>query len=60
MAEAVLHSGSSVTARRVFEQGHEIFVLPDSVGNPGSKGPRWSVKQGATLVTKPGEILENL
>ncbi|POT54483.1 DNA-protecting protein DprA [Citrobacter amalonaticus] len=58
--EATLRSGSLVTARCALEQGRDVFVLPGPVGNPGSEGPHWLAKQGATLVTAPEEILENL
>ena len=60
VVEAALRSGSLVTARCALEQGREVFVIPGALGSPGSEGPHWLVKQGATLVTSPEEILENL
>ncbi|MBJ9866194.1 MULTISPECIES: DNA-protecting protein DprA [Citrobacter] len=60
VVEAALRSGSLVTARCALEQGREVFAIPGPLGSPGSEGPHWLVKQGATLVTAPEEIMENL
>lgn len=60
VVEAALRSGSLVTARCASEQGREVYAIPGPIGCPGSEGPHWLVKQGATLVTAPEEILENL
>lgn len=60
VVEAALRSGSLVTARCAMDQGREVFALPGALGSPGSEGPHWLIQQGATLVTTPEEILENL
>lgn len=58
--EAAMRSGSLITARLAGEQGREVFAVPGSPLDPRAAGTNNLLKQGATLVTRPEDILEVL
>jgi DNA processing protein len=60
VVEASAKSGALITARFACEQGREVYALPGKVSSETSLGTNDLIKQGARMVTKPEEILEDL
>jgi DNA processing protein len=60
VVEAAVHSGSLSTARHARKQGRRVFAVPGSVSSPLSSGCHQLIRDGATLVQGPADVLSEL
>lgn len=57
VVEAAAKSGSLISARLAAEQGREVFAVPGHPDDPRSHGPNRLIKEGATLISGPEDVL---
>ena len=60
VVEAALRSGSLITARLAQDAGRELFAVPGSPLDPRNRGSNGLIRQGAHLVERVEDVLENL
>lgn len=58
--EAAVRSGSLITARFANEQGRDVFAVPGSPLDQRARGTNDLIREGATLVQGPEDVLEAL
>lgn len=60
VVEAAIQSGSMVSARLSAEQGKQVFVIPNRIDSPAAEGCHHLIREGATLIYHPKQIIEDL
>ena len=58
VTEAVIQSGSLITAREGIERGAEIMAIPGSPTDPRALGANQLIKEGAHLISKIDDIFD--
>src|SRR6185369_5879985 len=60
VVQAAPRSGSLITARQALDLGREVWAVPGRIFDERSLGPNALIRDGATLVQHPRDILETL
>ena len=60
VVECPAWSGSLITANLASEYGKTIFAVPGPIDKPTSAGCNQLIRDGATLVADPGQLLDDL
>jgi DNA processing protein len=58
VVEAAARSGALITGHLALEEGREVFAVPGNISSPVSEGPNSLIRDGAKLVSRVDDILE--
>ena len=59
VVEAKEKSGALISAKHALDQNRDIFALPGPITSPLSVGPNVLIKEGATPVLSPADIINS-
>ncbi|GAA5018442.1 DNA-processing protein DprA [Acinetobacter puyangensis] len=60
VVEAGLESGSLITAKKAADQGKQVFAIPGHIYSQYHQGCHQLIRDGATLVDHPLQVIEDL
>ena len=60
VVESDLQGGSMISARFAAEQGRTVFAVPGRIYQPTSRGCHQLIREGAMLLSKPEDVVEEL
>lgn len=60
VSEAAVKSGSLITARLTSEQGKQVFAIPSGIDNTNAEGCHHLIREGATLIYHPDQVIEDV
>lgn len=59
VVEGSMRSGSLITARHAVYQGKTLYAVPGRIGDKGSEGTNYLIKEGASAITGARDILSD-
>lgn len=60
VVEAAKDSGALISAMAALDYNRDVYSVPGPIDSPSSEGTNWLIQQGAKLVTKVDDILDEM